>query len=222
MSADTLTPKDKNRQARLIYSYYRPGRPVMSKEELAERAGYSPEYISRLFSGARRISDEAAKSLSKALDIRKEYLLGKDDFMTREDYQKAREIKYSIGVSISEIALFKGFLITAILPSGSIMKAGEKGILNEDMRTKLLRLPSDSNGGMIDLSSQVYAGFDNLSWESICDEVADFVDFKLKQFFTRHPSWNLEELLRSGTTVSKTDSNMDGGNNTVEAAEKSL
>lgn len=203
MSADTLTPKDRERQERLIYSYHRAGLPSMSKEELAEKAGYSPEYISRLFSGARRISDEAARSLSKALNVRKEYLLGKDDFMTGEDYKRAKEIKNSIGVSISEIALYKGFFNTAVLPAASIVNAEKRGILDKDMRTKLMRLLYDNNGGLVDLSSQQYAGFDNICWDSICDEVADFVDFKLKQFFMKHPSFGLEELSQPCTSALK-------------------
>lgn len=101
MKHSLLSPDDAERRSHLIYSFYRPNSPITKKETLAQKAGYSPEYIARLFSGERRVSDEAAKNLALSLGVREEYLLGKDDYMTIEDYQKVMQQADSLASAIN-------------------------------------------------------------------------------------------------------------------------
>lgn len=62
----------------------------LTQEVLAEIVNVNPKYLSQVESGRRQLSTEAARAIGKALDVRFQYLIGEDDFMTEE--AAAREI----------------------------------------------------------------------------------------------------------------------------------
>ena len=102
---------DIEKRSRLIYSIFRPGYNY-KRSDIAKLAGYSPEYLSRLVSGERRVSDEAAHNLAPALGVREEYLLLKDDYMTMDDYVKALSETNNIGILISQLAMKHWYITT--------------------------------------------------------------------------------------------------------------
>lgn len=105
-------PDDIERRSRLIFSIYRVGAAQQKRADIAEKAGYTPEYLSRLISGERRVSDEAARNLALVLGVREEYLICKDDYITDEDYQKVLDTTNSIGKAISQVANILGYYDT--------------------------------------------------------------------------------------------------------------
>ena len=57
-----------------------------TQKRIAEESGYTQQYISNLLNGVRPIGEECAKSISKVLDIDPDYILGKTDYKSKEDY----------------------------------------------------------------------------------------------------------------------------------------
>lgn len=57
----------------------------MSQKEFAEKSGYTKQYISYIVTGKKNISSESAEIFSNILQVRKEYLLCKDNYKTLED-----------------------------------------------------------------------------------------------------------------------------------------
>lgn len=54
----------------------------MAQKELAEKSGYTKQYISYIVTGKKNMSLESAEIFSNILRVRKEYLLCKDNFKT--------------------------------------------------------------------------------------------------------------------------------------------
>lgn len=52
----------------------------MSQKELSEKSGYTPQHINNIIGGTRNMSQESAEIFANILEVRKEYLLCKDDF----------------------------------------------------------------------------------------------------------------------------------------------
>lgn len=73
MSTKKLNPKQGERLRNCIKDRF------MTQKELGNRSGYTPQYISSIVNGKKRLSAEAALSFSKILDVRPEYLLGQDN-----------------------------------------------------------------------------------------------------------------------------------------------
>lgn len=58
----------------------------LTQKELAEKSGYTPQYISNIIVGKKNMSEDSAKVFSKILNVRKEYLLCDDNFMTTTEF----------------------------------------------------------------------------------------------------------------------------------------
>ena len=65
--------------------------PHISKAELARKSSYSYEYVIRIFSGERRVTDAAIDQFAPILNVRKEFLYGYDNIMTEQAYRAAME-----------------------------------------------------------------------------------------------------------------------------------
>jgi len=86
----------------------------MSQKELAEKSGYTKQYISYIVTGKKNMSSESAEVFANILHIRKEYLLCKDNYKTFDDFfdeissenEMAKKAALSLlkvhGISISE------------------------------------------------------------------------------------------------------------------------
>ena len=57
----------------------------ITQKELARKLGYSPNYISQIVCGTRRLPTEMAKKIASVTGVRAVYLLGNDDFMKTQD-----------------------------------------------------------------------------------------------------------------------------------------
>lgn len=65
----------------------------LTQKQLAELTGYTPQYISYIIVGKKKLSVEAARTISRELKIREEYLLCEDDYMTKgEIWNKSHEL----------------------------------------------------------------------------------------------------------------------------------
>ena len=64
-----------------------------TQKKIAEESGYTQQYISNLLKGIRPIGDDCANAIGKVLGINPEYILGKSDFKSTEDYWK-KSCKY--------------------------------------------------------------------------------------------------------------------------------
>lgn len=174
-----LPPEDQLRRSRLISAFYRNQYQSMSRAEIAEKAGYSPEYISRLFSGERRISDEAAKVLSPILGIREDYLLGKDTYMTEEDYRNSVRIADSVWSNFGlinrhcEFCIYEVDKIPDELPG---FKKEDIDYIRENV--------SDATRIVIDMTKKTGTPISDSEYKDIMAEIADYADYRLK-IFTR-------------------------------------
>ena len=54
----------------------------ITQKELADKTGYTPQYISNIICGKKNMSTDAARLFSKFLNIREQYLLCEDDYKT--------------------------------------------------------------------------------------------------------------------------------------------
>ena len=57
-----------------------------TQKELAEKSGYTPQYISYIVTGKKNMSLESARIFAKILDVEEDYLLCKSDYRTFNDY----------------------------------------------------------------------------------------------------------------------------------------
>ena len=57
----------------------------MTKKELAQKANYTPQQISKIVNGHSRLTNEAAIIFAKVLDIDLKYLLLESRYMTAEE-----------------------------------------------------------------------------------------------------------------------------------------
>lgn len=188
MGIKNLSDEDSARRTRLIYCIYNVENSVRSKSEIAESAGYTPEYLSRLISGERRVSDEAVKHFAKALNVRKEFLLGLDDYMTEKDYQTAFKNMDDIGSSISSISasnsnrVYSPFIFEPIL---------RKKIEDSDFLSFLIA--SRNSSYWIDLDSKRYIEITADEYVSLCDEISEFIKFKIDRLFNKKNAKNYSE-----------------------------
>lgn len=189
MKHESLNPEDAERRSRLIYSYYRPFGMKKRKEDIAREAGYTPEYLARLFSGERRVSDEAAKNLANALGVRAEYLLLKDEYMTPADFDQAMTEADSLGKAINHTAIAKDFFNTGVLPES--ISDLEK--INEDVVTFINNSHAEGKRLLVNIKEKKYIQMDDDTYKSLCDEIADYIEFKLQQLYRNSVKKELNE-----------------------------
>ena len=67
----------------------------MTKKELAQKANYTPQQISKIVNGHSRLTNEAAIIFAKVLDIDLKYLLLESRYMTAEEKAEDRRQSYS-------------------------------------------------------------------------------------------------------------------------------
>jgi len=187
MSLDNLSADDKERRFRLISSYYRKGTKDMSRPELAEKSGYSVEYISRLISGKKRVSDEAARCLSKALHVRKEFLLCKDNFMLEEDYNKEMEKVRALGLLINKVMIDHGFINTDVpLTTPSNTQVKNKNILSFIKKNK-----ATGKRLLINIEDNEYIELQDTTYRNLCKDIADFIEYKIKQLYKNYGHYDI-------------------------------
>ena len=189
MKHDLLSPVDAERRSHLIYSFYRPNSPITKKETLAQKSGYSPEYIARLFSGERRVSDEAAKNLAISLGVREEYLLGKDDYMTLEDYQKIMQQADSLASAINQCALTNHFYYTGADPTD----IPEDKSFDEKTRTFISTAHNIKQRSLINLADQYYIDITDEEYKTLCDDISEYIQFKLQQLYNHHSKHHIKK-----------------------------
>lgn len=86
----------------------------MTQSELAEKSNYSITQISYIENGKRGMSIEAARIFSKILEIREKYLLGMDDFATKEDYLFSLNNTNRENDCLTEIICNRGYFVEEI------------------------------------------------------------------------------------------------------------
>lgn len=62
----------------------------LTQKQLAELTGYTPQYISNIIVGKKKLSIEAARNISRKLNVREKYLLCEDDYKTEGEMWKKR------------------------------------------------------------------------------------------------------------------------------------
>lgn len=187
MNLDKLNSDDRERRTHLIYSYYRNGVDNMPRSELAERCGYSIEYISRLFSGKKRVTDEAARCLAKVLHVREEYLLCKDNFMLEEDYQKEMEEVRALGFLINKIVIDQGFINTDI-PITTLSKTQTK---NKNMLSFIKKSQNMGKRLLINIEDNEYIELQDKTYRNLCKDIADFIEYRIKQLYKNYNHYDI-------------------------------
>lgn len=180
---------DIERRSRLIYSIYRPGYEH-KRSDIAKAAGYSSEYISRLISGERRLSDEAAHNLAPVLGVREEYLQLKDNYMTMDDYTTALSETNDIGILISQIALKHKYITTETI---SLLLSEEK--LSEPIRSFLIqnRYVYGKPHHIVNLNNNKYISINDERFKALCDDISDYIDFKISKLFSQNKQYDIPQ-----------------------------
>lgn len=180
---------DIERRSRLIYSIYRPGYEH-KRSDIAQSAGYSSEYLSRLISGERRLSDEAAHNLAPVLGVREEYLQLKDNYMTMNDYTAALSETNNIGILISQIALKHKYITTETI---SLLLSDEE--LSEPIRSFLIknRYAYGKPHYIINLNSNKYVSINDEHFKTLCDDISDYIEFKISKLFSQNQQFDISK-----------------------------
>lgn len=173
--------KDIERRSRLIYSIYRPGFS-MKRAEIARAAGYTPEYLSRLVSGERRVSDEAAHNLSIALNVREAYLLGDDDYMTEADFNKVMAQADSMASTINQTALIHDYFYTG----DSLPDISANDRLTEEMLTFVKEAIESEKRYIIKIKEKRFVDISDEEYKTFCDDISDYIHFKIQQLYEHH------------------------------------
>lgn len=175
--------KDIERRSRLIYSIYRPNFNL-KRSDIAKAAGYTPEYISRLISGERRISDEAAKNLAVALNVRVEYLRAEDEYMTHEDFSKIMEQADNFASSINQATQDTGFLYLDAhnVTTDQLWKIPPE----EDILSFITTFSSNNERYVVHIKEKKYIAITDDEYKALCDDITDFIQFKVQQLYKNH------------------------------------
>lgn len=143
----------------------------ISKKEIADNLGISANQLSYITSNSntsRGLSERLANQLSSYFGVRKEWLLGNDDFETMADLNEY------IGKAQDDY-----YKHTPIL-----------ALLNELDYSALGTVPrEDSEHGLRQLhliSSDKYIILNQNEWASFSDEIVEFIEFKLQKLFSSH------------------------------------
>lgn len=147
----------------------------MSQKDLAEKACYTPVYISNLETGKKTMSVEAAKKCAEVLGVRYEYLLGRDDIKTEREYYEKKD------------SLSSEF--RALMETSFILKTGYHCALelyNDIPEKRTDNSHVEINGYILsapdidyDYERLFYISFDDA--QNVLHEVSDFLAFKLEQ-----------------------------------------
>lgn len=100
----------------------------MTQKELAEKSGYTKQYISNIVVGKKNMSHESAAIFSKILHVQKEYLLCESDFKTEDDFFEEimdfGDFKNNVALALLEVFDIK-FVST-------ILETDIEGVVTED------------------------------------------------------------------------------------------
>lgn len=178
--------KDIERRSRLIYSIYRPGFS-MKRAEIAQAAGYTPEYLARLISGERRVSDEAAHNLAIALNVRETYLLGVDEYMTDADFNKVMAQADNMASTINQTALAHDYFYTGdTMPE---LSANDR--LTEEILSFIKDAVESEKRYIIKLKEKRYVDISDDEYKLFCDDISDYIHFKIQQLYNQHSKKDL-------------------------------
>lgn len=155
----------------------------ISQTAFAKRLNMAQQNVSKLKNGKVVLSKEHAENITEAFpEYRAEWLLGLDDFKTREDYQDHLE-EYSreaLGQAMSERrSLRLGFLHLARLSGYTVIEG--RSALSNNVRSGI---PAEDDHETIKNSwyvrqSNEWARLSRDEMSRLQNEIADFVDFKL-------------------------------------------
>ncbi len=146
----------------------------LTQESFADKVGYSRQSINAFARGTRRLTSEAAERVKQCFpNIRTEWLLGYDDYMTIDD-KKVADNKFTIGYSLIAqsfvgFARFNGFEFN----SNEIDSKEELSNIPREM-TDVPIITISCWGKKIGVCTPK-------EYNRLVVEVADFVDFKLKR-----------------------------------------
>lgn len=159
--------------------------PHISKADLAREASYSYEYVIRIFSGERRVSDAAIEQFAPILKVRKEYLYGYDNIMTEQAYRAAMDFadkytalirlaltdyKYQLLDSKYDLSIHDGEM-------NSFSMSSLRNFVAEGYHPILLMEDDD------DFSEFEFSVLDNQSYFELVRDIQSFIKVKVQQAF---------------------------------------
>lgn len=141
----------------------------MAQKELAQKSGYTQQYISNIVVGKKNMSHESADIFSQILGIKKEYLLCESDFKNRAEEQKS-----SIDWELNKLSALDnlldqlGYYIETIaeyqnLETGEIITIDDNHGLPEDHE--------DTGPVIRDIGNEVVYEYEG---ETICQNIEEF------------------------------------------------
>ena len=184
MNIKDLSEQDRLRRTRLIQAIYNNNNHQRTKGEIAQSAGYTPEYLSRILSGERRLTNEAAKHFSKVLYVREDYLLGKDPYMTQDDLEKATFMNTVIGTFVSKISFYhdKRFFSGSFYDFLDELPPFDDPVFcSPDFADFLYKARYKTY--YIDFYNEKYVELTNDEYMDFCEEIAHFIKFKIDYLF---------------------------------------
>lgn len=146
----------------------------MTQEQLAKDVGYTVQAINYIENGKRRLSTDSAFLLSKALDIRYQYLLCEDDYKTLKNMY-SESIEFDMREKTFENAIAEqGYLPMAVLgePLGTVYDE-----LYEEADTLY-----EVKKYIILTAEETYVECSEKEYNTLIDEIYDYIGFRLKKF----------------------------------------
>ena len=147
------------------------GRAGKTKKEIADILSISVNQLSYITSSSktsRKLSDHLASQLASYFGVRKEWLLGNDDFETIEDLNAY--------IDKNQDNYYKHTPILALLNELNYSALGTMPTRDDEHSHRQLHL----------ISSDKYIILDQSEWISFSDEIVEFIEFKLQKLFSSH------------------------------------
>lgn len=152
--------------------------------ECLEGKGYSKDAIFRYNNGNKKLHEEDFEFFSNFFGVRKEYLAGIDDYRTEEDKihadRQAKNIRtvfhqFLIALGYADLNMDKmDYNVTFPPNTKRFLEYAKETFEKKDI----------SNISLIcDVNKDNYIAFSTDFYESLIDEIAEFVKFKLSRYF---------------------------------------
>ena len=178
-------------------------------EQLKSQKYYYREKISRFKHGKIKLSDDDLLIFSKLFNVRQDYLSGKDDYRTEDDFSIAQQNKKGIFTGLHQVLVALGYADTYMEDDDYNPTFPQ----NTYAFLETLKKPlGENNISLIcDVNADSYVSVPIEYYEQLLTDIVDYMTFKLDKLFseaTPIPTAVMEDgsrLLHPSTTIRATD-----------------
>ncbi len=163
--------------------------PKLTQALLAEKVDVQPEYINAIINGRRPLSPGLALNISKVLNVRTEYLLGEDTFITelekrQSDFKEFRDVnsalEHLIKESFNSITVESLYYLTSkgeSIPLTFTVEELKRNDLDFDLTNIVMKMVLRNGEEIL-----YYVKDMNI----LKADILDYIEFKIQKFVNNH------------------------------------